>query len=246
MRFPFAVFLLAVFFPATLVCPAQTPPNGFPPANPSPAPRAPSEALSGVLSGTLQPSIDALHRTLDQLRLEKWKRGALRDEAQGYIVQIQNDLGSNLPPLLAQADAAPGAVSKVLPVLRHLDALYDVLLRVVEAARISAPDDQADQLQQALATLGSTRLALGDRLQGSADAAEKQIVDLDARIRAQAARAAAPPIPVALPCVAPPAHRATVRRNATSTQKKPAPPPASAKPKPASGAPNAATPNPSK
>ncbi len=214
MRFSFAVFLLAVFSPAALVCPAQTPPNGFPPANPSPAPRAPSGVLpgapsgvlpgalsgtlsgapsgtlsgalsgtlsgapSGALSGTLQPSIDALHRTLDQLRLEKWKRGALRDEAEGYIVQIQNDLGSNLPPLLAQADAAPGAVSKVLPVLRHLDALYDVLLRVVEAARISAPDDQAGQLQQALATLGSSRLALGDRLQGSADAAEKQIVDL--------------------------------------------------------------------
>ncbi len=242
MRFPFAVFLLAVFSPATLVCPAQTPPNGFPPANPSPALRAPS----GPLSGTLQPSIDSVHRTLDQLRLEKWKRGALRDEAQAYIVQIQNDLESNLPPLLAQSDAAPGAVSKVLPVLRHLDALYDVLLRVVEAARISAPDDQADQLQQALATLGSTRLALGDRLQGSADAVEKQIVDLDATIKAQAARAAAPPSPVALPCVPPPAHRATVRRNATSTQKKPAPAAASPKLKPASSAPDAATQNLSK
>ena len=86
---------------------------------------------------------------------------------------------------------------------RHLNALYDVLLRVSEASRVSGTDDQAAQLQQALLSLGNARLALDDRMQGSAGALEKQVIDLRATIQQQAAERAAMPTPVAVPWAAP-------------------------------------------
>jgi len=46
--------------------------------------------------------------------------------------------------------------------------LYDVLLRVVEAARMAAPDDQANALRQALANLNTARLALDDSMETAA------------------------------------------------------------------------------
>jgi hypothetical protein len=78
---------------------------------------------------------------------------------------------------------------------------------------VVGPDDQAAQLQKALLSLGNARLALDDRLQGSAGALEKQVVDLRANIETEAARRASEPAPVALPCVPqPPVHKAVKKR----------------------------------
>jgi len=172
----------------------------------------------------LAPSLDSVHRTLDALRVERWKKGTVRDEANANIAQILRDIDSNLPPLLHDADAAPGTIGKMLPVSRNVNALYDVLLRVVEAARVVAPDDQAEQLQKALVTLGNARLAFGDRMQGSADALEKQVVDLRATIQADAARRAAAPAPIALPCIPPPTHHTTTRTHKPPVKPAPKPP----------------------
>jgi hypothetical protein len=90
--------------------------------------------------------------------------------------------------------------------------LYDVLLRVEEAARVVAPDDQVGQLQSALNSLETARLALNDRMQGSADAMEKQVVDLRGVIRQQASRPVAPPVPVSVPCTPPVVHHTAVRK----------------------------------
>src|SRR5579863_1259109 len=109
------------------------------PVNPGPAN---SGAGAGTIGPTLAPSLDAVHTTLAALRLDRWKKGSVRDEASTYIDQIQHDIASNLPPLVETADGAPGSVGKSLPLAKHLGALYDVLLRVEEAARVSAPDDQ--------------------------------------------------------------------------------------------------------
>jgi hypothetical protein len=208
MRIALAAFIAAIFSFSSLVSAAQAPASEA--SLPAPVP----------VSGLLQPSLDTVHRTLDALRLEKWKKGSIRDEANQNIGEIQHDLQANLPLLLHDADAAPGTISKVLPLSRHVNALYDVLLRVVEAARVVAPDDQAAQLQQALVSLGNARLALGDRMQGSADALEKQVIDLRSAIQAQATRRPPAPVPAALPCVPPTPHRTT--RKKTKTPVKPA------------------------
>jgi hypothetical protein len=198
-------FIAAIFISLSLTGPAQTNTKPVPPPIAAPAPR--------VISELLQPSLDTVRQALQSLRIDKWKKGSIRDEASGNIDAIQRDLRANLPSLLQDADAAPGTVSKLLPISRHVDALYDVLLRVTEASRVVGPDDQAAQLQKALLSLGNARLALDDRLQGSAGALEKQVVDLRANIETEAARRASEPAPVALPCVPqPPVHKAVKKR----------------------------------
>jgi hypothetical protein len=160
----------------------------------------------------VQPSLDSVHQTLGALRIDKWKKGTVRDEASVNIDAILRDLRVNMPPLLAEADGAPGTVSKLLPVSRHLNALYDVLLRVSEASRVSGTDDQAAQLQQALQSLGNARLALDDRMLGLAGVLEKQVIDLRATIQQQAAERVVMPTPVAVPCVPPPVKKAAPKR----------------------------------
>jgi hypothetical protein len=116
--------------------------------------------------------------------MDKWKRGTVRDEARDQISAILRDLQTTLPPLLDTADASPGTSSKMLPVSRNIAALYDVLLRVVEAARISASAEELTQLEQALISLGNARAALDDQLQASVIALEKQEVDLRSTLQA--------------------------------------------------------------
>jgi hypothetical protein len=111
----------------------------------------------------MQPAIGAVQRAVSGVRIDKWKKGNVREEANQNINQILRDVQENLPPLLHDADASQGSLSKLLPVSRNVSALYDVLLRVVEASRVAGPDDQVDQLQKALVSLGDARLALGTR-----------------------------------------------------------------------------------
>lgn len=205
------------------------------PANPAPLQNAPSAPQA--ISELLQPALDTVSRTLDGVHIDKWKKGSIRDEASANIDSIRKDLRTNIPTLLQEADAGPGTVGKLLPLSNHLAAVYDVLLRVSEASRVSGPDDQAAQLQQALLSLSKARLALNERVQGSADALEKQVADLRTTIQQQAAQRAAAPVPVALPCVPPPTKKPAAKTHkpaakpattpavtTTTTPAKPGPP----------------------
>ena len=216
MRIVPALLIATIFASLSASSSAQLPVKPAPPQTASPAPQA--------ISGLLEPALDTMRRTLDGVHIDKWKKGSIRDEASVNIDSIRNDLRTNLPPLLQEADAGPGTVEKLLPISNHIDALYDVLLRVSEASRVSGPDDQATQLQQALLSLSKARLALNDRIQGSADALEKQVADLRATIQQQAAQRAAIPAPVALPCIPPPVKKPApkTRKPAASSTAKPA------------------------
>lgn len=183
------------------------------PSAPEPAPQAASTAI------TLQPALDAVRQSLLNLRLDRWKGPRnLRDETDTNVTSIRRDLDNTLPPLVAAADAAPSAVSPAIPVLQNISALYDVLLRVSEAARIAAPQPQIDSLQQAMSALESARRTLGDRLQTTAQAQEHQITDLKASLRA----ASAPPQPAAPTTAA----TTTSTTNHAKPKKKPTPKPA--------------------
>ena len=182
---------------------------------------AADDALPPPVSPMLQPALDTVRRTLSGLRVDKWKRGSVRDEASQNIDGIQRDITVNLPPLERDADAAPGSLSKMLPVARNVGALYDVLLRVEEGARVSAPDEQVGPLQQALAALSSARLALSDRMQSSAETAERQMTDLRTSIKVETERRAAASAQVAVPCVPAPAKK-TAKKAAKPLAKKPA------------------------
>lgn len=203
MRMINALFVVTVFVSPFAFCAPQQPaaagqnqaPRAVdmssaatPPAASTPAPAAPTA------SSILRPSLDSLQQTLAGVKAERWKRGSVRDEASADINSLTTDLQQHMPGLLKDADAAPGSLSKTLPVSRHVDALYDVLLRVVEASRMAAPDDQANQLRQALSSLEKARLALDDSMEQSASSQEKQLVDLRVTVQKQAAfKCPAPP-----------------------------------------------------
>jgi hypothetical protein len=244
---------IAVFF-MTLICThslAQTPPpdgsaapNQTLPAQPQPSQTPPGQTLPGHTlpsqtppghitaakdtanppSGFLQPSLDTLLKAVGGLQLERWKKGSVRDEAGSNVSSIQRDLQSTLPPLLKEADAAPRSMSKVLPVSRNIDALYDVVLRVVDGARIAAPSDQFTQLQDAMTRLEKARHTLSDQMQETAAAQEKQIADLQVAIKAEQSK---PPVVCSAPAVpAPtPAKKPAVKKRKPAAAKPTTAPP---------------------
>lgn len=214
-------------------------------ATSAPSPSAPA-ASAATPSSLLQSSLDDVQQTLRAVKVDRWKRGSVRDEANADVNSLLVDLQQRVPGLLKDADAAPGTLSKTLPVSRHIDALYDVLLRVVEASRIAAPNDQADQLRLSLRNLERARLALDDSMELSASSQEKQLVDLHATVVKQAAFKCPAPAPAA-ECPKPAAKRPVRRKVVT-----PAPSGAQSKPsasgtpqKPAAGS-TPAKPNPQK
>ncbi len=185
---------------------------------------APAAAAAPAPSELLQQAMDTLQQTVGGLKLEKWKGGSVRAEAAANVSSIQKDLDGTLPGLLKDADASPNSLSSLLPVYRNVDALYDVLLRVYEAARVSGPGDQVAALQQAMGSLESGRRSLSERLMATASAQEKQITQLQTTLQAKSA----PPV---CPVVAPPPPPAPAKKPAVR-KKKPATPatPQTAKP----------------
>lgn len=162
-------------------------------------------------SDILQRSLDEVKITVGNVRIDKWKRGSVRDEAATNIDAIQRDLQGTLPGLLRDADSAPGTLTKILPLSRNVDALYDVMVHVVEAARVVGTSDNVGQLQQAMTDLEKARVTLDNQIQQTADMQEKQVVELRNTVQKQevSLRAAATPAP-APKCPAP----------ATTTKKK--------------------------
>ena len=224
MRIALAELTIATFLLPCALCAGQPAPplvqtSMGPPATSS-APSAPATPGPSV-SQILQPGLDSVQGTLGGMHVDKWKKGGIRDEANQNISQIMRDVQANLPPLIRDADSAPGSVSKMMPVSRNVGALYDVLLRVVEASRVVAPDDQVAQLQQALVALGNARLALIDRMQASADALEKQVVDLRGAAQRQPVTRAVVQVPIVLPCASATVHR-TTKKTAKPAAGKPA------------------------
>jgi hypothetical protein len=168
----------------------------------------------GTVSATMQPALDTLTQTLEVLRPEKWKASdAIREETISNIDSIHRDIRSTLPQLLATADAAPNAVSQLLPAYRNVEALYDVLLRVGQVANLAAPSQQSAAIDHARASLEDARRTLGDHVNSAAQAQEQQVHRLQAALRA-----VPPPAP---PVVCP--KPAPVKKHKRT--KKPAPKP---------------------
>jgi len=206
------------------------PSGGAPSQSASPAPAQNTGQGAAVKpSALLQPALDTLEQTIGAMKVEKWKGGSVRAEAGTNVSSIMRDLQSTLPPMLKEADAAPGTISKVLPVSRNVDALYDVVLRVVDSASVSAPGEQLAPLQDAMTGLSKARHALDDRILDLAAAREKQIGDLQVALKNQPA----PVCPVAPPPPPPPAPKKPAPKK---KKPKPATPPAATTTQPAPAA----------
>ena len=186
--------------PNPSAAPAPAASWGAPPASASTAVAPPAPAAR-TPSSIVTPAIVSIRQAVVSLQSDKWKVSKpVHQDTDTNLNSIRNDIETTLPPLLADADAAPTSVTHLLPATRNLGALYDVLIRVDEVSRIGAPTPQANALAQAVTALQSARHELDDTLQALAVTQEKQLADFRA---ADAARAAAPPPPPPAPVVAP-------------------------------------------
>ena len=221
LRLVFGTIVLGAF--SITVRAQDTAPAGQsqPPAAAAPA-NAPAVAAV-TASSVLQPALTQTQATLGTIKLDKWKKGSVRDEAGQNVAALLHDLQGNIPALMTAADAEPTALSRSLPLMKHLDAFYDVLLRVEEAARVSAPGDQIAALQQTMQDVNKARNTYDDQMQAYAATHEKQLFNLQTELKAQQEAAAqAKQTTAATPAPCKPATPARKKKKAaTGTTAKP-------------------------
>ncbi len=184
---------------------------------------APASALPVTPSGLLRPALDGVAASLAGLSADRWRLPKdLRAATNADIDSIRRDLDQILPALLTTADAVPDAVSTQLPVAGNVGALYDVMLRVTERAKMAAPSPTPDQLIHSLTSLEAARRALADHITQDAAAQERRVVQLQTSLNARPA-VPATPATASKPCVAPPKpkRQAKARTAARSTAARP-------------------------
>lgn len=186
-RWPSAVPVALSLLTSAAFC--QIGVTSAPSANqPAPAQAAPKP------SDLLHPALSQVSQAVVGLNISRWKApGEVRQATQQNVDSIQRDLNSTLPGLLATADAAPDQVSAVFPVYRNIDALYDVLLRVLGTAMLAAPDNEISTVSNALGKLESARADLANSILSTSKNNETEVVRL--RTVIQQAVPAAPPTP---------------------------------------------------
>ena len=181
---------------------------------------APAAAPAATSSSLLRPALEGVAASLAGLSADRWKLPKdLRVATDGDIESIRRDLDQTLPPLLTAADAAPDAVSAQLPVAGNVGALYDVMLRVTERAKIAAPPAIPDQLVPSLASLESARRTFADRVTRQAAAQERRIAQLQTALNTRPTIAATPQT-VQKPCPTPPRAKRKAKTT-TATQSAP-------------------------
>lgn len=97
MRIGSAVFVVTVLTSSFALCaqgPTTTAQSPMPRTAETTQKSAPPAAAPAVAtpSSLLQPSLDAVQQTLAAVKVERWKRGSVRDEAASDINSIQVDL----------------------------------------------------------------------------------------------------------------------------------------------------------
>ena len=182
------------------------------------------------MSNSLQPAMSQVNQAVSNLDIKHWKApNSVKSAASGDVTSIQRDLSGTLASLVSQAQAAPSSIPASFAVYRNVNALYDTLLRVVETADLSAPDQDVSALENALRQLEHARSELGDRLLAATQAQQNEVV----RLRTVIAKAAAapPPPPKTIVVNDGPAKKETTPAHHHSTRK-PAPKSADSNQKP--------------
>lgn len=185
----------------------------------------PSAPAASQTSALLQPVLSDVQSSTSSLNISRWKApGSVKDAAQQNVDSIQRDLGSTLPGLIAQADAAPGSVTPSFAVYRNIDALYDVLLRVSETADIAGSDTEGNSIASSLQRLEAARSQLAERILNLSQRNEAQMLALEAAAKQIKTTPVEPKREIVVDDG--PAKEPANRAKKKTTPKKPAPKPA--------------------
>lgn len=175
---------MSIHAQATTATPNSTTNPGQAPAlAPAPA-QSPSEGI--------RPVIPAVESAVNSLDIDHWKlpRQA-KSQVESDADSIRQDLSSTLPPLLDQAKTAPTELAPQWAVVRNVDALYDVLLRVTTIATLTGSSADASLLVHAENQLAEARKNLTAQLVTAAGAQDKEVGTLHAKLATMTAQQAA-------------------------------------------------------
>jgi hypothetical protein len=192
------------------------------PAAAPPVSYASVSQLNGMLTPLEQASQTA-QGDLSKLRIEHWKTDSnTKRQTQADVESIQRNLQGALPAIITDLRSSPESLPSTFKLYRNLDALYDVLVSVVESAGAFGSKDEFQSLQNDLSSVEKARHSFADRMETLAGSKETELARLRAQV--QTAQAVAnPPQPkkIIVDDTAPTPPKKTVK-------KKPVPKPAAA------------------
>jgi hypothetical protein len=162
--------LTAVLMPAQT---AQSPPGTAP-------------ARTAIDTQPVQFAADSLRQTVLTVNVDHWKAPKeVKSVAQDDISSIINDLTAVLPGLLRTAQASPASFKPAFEVYRNVNALYDVVLRVSQAAAFTGASDDAASLQAVLGNLAKARNNLSNSLAAASEQRDVELAQLRMKVQPQ-------------------------------------------------------------
>ena len=144
-------------------------------------PAATNGSPSTIPIDSIRPALGQVTSTLDRVQINHWKISRdLKRQMHSDVDSIQQDISSQVPGLLAKAQAAPKEIAPQLAVMQNVNALYDVLVRVSTAATLGGNKADSGALEDALQGLESSRKTLSDQLLRAAAFQDQRIVQMQA------------------------------------------------------------------
>jgi hypothetical protein len=232
-----SVFLLPLLIAAASA--QSTSPN-------PPAPSAPVSYSSATQLNQLLTQLEQVSQTtqidLAGTRIDHWKTDSnTKRQTQANVESLQRNLKAALPEIIGQMRNSPENLAASFKLYRNLDALYDVLSSVVEAAGAFGSKDEFQALDNDFNTIETARRTLAERMQGLAESKEGELTQLRTQVRNAQPVVAAPPKKVVVddtePVKKPPAKKKPAAKPGTPGTSKPTtttPAPAPTSPKPQS------------
>jgi hypothetical protein len=142
----------------------------------------------------LQSAATQTNAALSYMHIDKWKADSgSKQQAQSNADSIQRNLTQALPALIVAVRNAPQDVGAEFKLYRNLNALYDVLASLTEAAGAFGPRGDYDALLQQLGVIDSVRRSLGDSLESLTASTQSELTQLRTQVQTLQQKAAATP-----------------------------------------------------
>jgi hypothetical protein len=159
-------------------------------------------------------------------RIDRWKTDSTtKRQTQANVESIQRNLKTALPEIIGQTRNSPESLAASFKLYRNLDALYDVLSSVVEAAGAFGSKDEFQSLDNDFNTIETARRTLAERMQALAESKEVELTQLRTEVHNAQAVVSAPPKKVIIddtePVKKPPAKKKAAAKTTTPSTTKP-------------------------
>ena len=121
---------------------------------------------------------------LAKLRIDRWKTDSgSKKQSLSNAESVTRNLHDALPGIIGELRSAPESLVSTFKLYRNLDALYDVLGAVVEAAGAFGSKDEFQALANDLTSIEDSRRSFADRMETLAGAKEVELTKLRGQIR---------------------------------------------------------------